>query len=287
MALVDEEALQQREDDERPGVADVDPPIDGRPADVDPDRLPGSRGSSGRTSRCACRAAKSLARSGNPSGRPARPPGGRCRVAARMAGTLSNRGRLEIVDQGFRSLPDRYLGAHAGLRRHLPDQALRSRPHLGGPLRRGTRRACARGATRRHPDVTITTDADTWIRLREGEFSGIDAFQRRLLGVRGNLDHAIAFEGMFRLPGGRPPLLRDPRGPGRPPSHLDADDGQGPGRAAAARPREHPRLAVRDGRRAQPRTTGSTRPTSRASAPPASPRSAATTPAGSRRSCSG
>jgi pimeloyl-ACP methyl ester carboxylesterase len=38
--------------------------------------------------------------------------------------------------------------------------------------------------------------------------SGIEAFERRLLTVRGNLDQAIAFEGMFRLPNGRPPLLR-------------------------------------------------------------------------------
>jgi pimeloyl-ACP methyl ester carboxylesterase len=53
----------------------------------------------------------------------------------------------------------------------------------------------------------MSTDSDTWMRLRRGEFSGIEAFQRRLLAVRGNLDHAIAFEGMFRLPGGRPPLL--------------------------------------------------------------------------------
>ncbi|MBV8432476.1 MAG: alpha/beta fold hydrolase, partial [Solirubrobacterales bacterium] len=45
------------------------------------------------------------------------------------------------------------------------------------------------------------------MRLRRGEFSGVEAFQRRLLTVRGNLDHAIAFEGMFRLVGGRPPLL--------------------------------------------------------------------------------
>ena len=55
--------------------------------------------------------------------------------------------------------------------------------------------------------MTLSTDADTWLRLRRGEFSGIDAFQRRLLAVRGNLDYAIAFEGMFRLAGGRPPLL--------------------------------------------------------------------------------
>lgn len=39
------------------------------------------------------------------------------------------------------------------------------------------------------------------------EFSGIEAFQRRLLAVRGNLEYAVAFEGMFRLPNGRPPLV--------------------------------------------------------------------------------
>jgi pimeloyl-ACP methyl ester carboxylesterase len=46
------------------------------------------------------------------------------------------------------------------------------------------------------------------MRLRTGEFSGIEAFQRRLLTVRGNLDQAVAFEGLFRLPNGRPPLLQ-------------------------------------------------------------------------------
>jgi pimeloyl-ACP methyl ester carboxylesterase len=46
------------------------------------------------------------------------------------------------------------------------------------------------------------------MRLREGEFSGVEAFQRRQLAVRGNLDYAVAFEGMFRLPNGRPPLLQ-------------------------------------------------------------------------------
>jgi pimeloyl-ACP methyl ester carboxylesterase len=54
----------------------------------------------------------------------------------------------------------------------------------------------------------MATDAETWMRLRRGEFSGVEAFQRRLLSVRGNLDYAIAFEGMFRLVGGRPPLLQ-------------------------------------------------------------------------------
>lgn len=127
-------------------------------------------------------------------------------MAARMAGTLSNRGRLEIVDQGFRSLPDRYLGAHAGFDATYQIK-LCDLGHTWEVRCDGHAARVRKGATRRNPDVTITTDADTWIRLRQGEFSGIDAFQRRLLGVRGNLDHAIAFEGMFRLPGGRPPLL--------------------------------------------------------------------------------
>ena len=127
-------------------------------------------------------------------------------MAARMARTLSNRERLEIVDEGFRSLPDRYLGTHAGFDGTYQIK-LCDLGHTWEVRCDGHAARVRKGATRRNPDVTITTDADTWIRLRQGEFSGIDAFQRRLLGVRGNLDQAIAFEGMFRLPGGRPPLL--------------------------------------------------------------------------------
>jgi pimeloyl-ACP methyl ester carboxylesterase len=123
-----------------------------------------------------------------------------------MARTLSNRGRLDIVDEGFRSLPDRYLGAHAGFDATYQIK-LCDLGHTWEVRCDGHAARVRRGATRRKPDVTITTDADTWIRLRQGEFSGIDAFQRRLLSVRGNLDHAIGFEGMFRLPGGRPPLV--------------------------------------------------------------------------------
>jgi pimeloyl-ACP methyl ester carboxylesterase len=123
-----------------------------------------------------------------------------------MARTLSNRERLEIVDEGFRSLPDRYLGTHAGFDATYQIK-LCDLGHTWEVRCDGHAARVRKGATRRNPDVTITTDADTWIRLRQGEFSGIDAFQRRLLGVRGNLDHAIGFEGMFRLPGGRPPLV--------------------------------------------------------------------------------
>jgi pimeloyl-ACP methyl ester carboxylesterase len=64
------------------------------------------------------------------------------------------------------------------------------------------------GATRRTPDVVIGTDAATWCALRQGELSGIEAFSQRRLYARGDLDLAVGFEGLFRLPSGRPPLLR-------------------------------------------------------------------------------
>jgi pimeloyl-ACP methyl ester carboxylesterase len=64
------------------------------------------------------------------------------------------------------------------------------------------------GATRRRPDVTIGTDAETWLALRQGELSGVEAFSQRRLYARGDLDLGVGFEGLFRLPNGRPPLLR-------------------------------------------------------------------------------
>src|SRR4029079_7109882 len=64
------------------------------------------------------------------------------------------------------------------------------------------------GASNRRPDVVIGTDAETWLQLREGEISGVEAFSQRRLYARGDLDLAVGFEGLFRLPSGRPPLLR-------------------------------------------------------------------------------
>jgi pimeloyl-ACP methyl ester carboxylesterase len=58
------------------------------------------------------------------------------------------------------------------------------------------------------PDTVIGTDAATWLELREGDLSGLDAFRSRRLWVRGNVDLAVAFEGFFRLPNGRLPLVR-------------------------------------------------------------------------------
>jgi hypothetical protein len=115
--------------------------------------------------------------------------------------------RLAAVDEAFASLPERFLGAGPGF-----DATYQIRLCDIGRTwevrctRHGAR--VRKGGTRRRPDVTISTSADTWMRLRQGELSGVDAFGRRLLEVGGNLDQAVAFEGMFRLPNGRPPLLQ-------------------------------------------------------------------------------
>jgi pimeloyl-ACP methyl ester carboxylesterase len=114
--------------------------------------------------------------------------------------------RLASVQEAFRTLPDRYLGAEPGFdatyQVRLGDLGhtweVRCTSH-GARVRKG--------ATRTEPDVILSCSAETWLALREGRYSGIEAFERRLLSVRGNLDYAIGFEGMFRLPGGRPPLL--------------------------------------------------------------------------------
>ncbi len=123
-----------------------------------------------------------------------------------VAGRPEHTERLRVVDEAFRSLPDRYLGADPGFDATY-QITLGDLGHTWEVRCTGRAARVRKGGTRRPPDVTMSTDSDTWMRLRRGEFSGIEAFQRRLLAVRGNLDHAIAFEGMFRLVGGRPPLL--------------------------------------------------------------------------------
>jgi pimeloyl-ACP methyl ester carboxylesterase len=111
------------------------------------------------------------------------------------------------VEEAFRTLPERYLGAAAGF-----DATYQVRLGDVGhtwEVRCTTHGARVRkGATRREPDVVIGTDSETWLRLRQGELSGIEAFGQRRLYARGNLDLAVGFEGLFRLPDSRPPLLR-------------------------------------------------------------------------------
>ena len=114
--------------------------------------------------------------------------------------------RLGRVEEAFHSLPSRYLGAEPGF-----DATFQVR--LGDIGRTWEVRARAeqcevRPSPVRDPDVVVGTDAATWLGLREGRLSGLDAFAERRLYARGDLDLALGFEGLFRLPGNRPPLLR-------------------------------------------------------------------------------
>ena len=123
------------------------------------------------------------------------------------------------------------------------------------------------GATSRRPDVVDRhRRRRPGCALRSGELSGIEAFSQRRLYARGDLDLAIGFEGLFRLPDGRPPLLRihDVHLPAAP--HLDADDGRGPDVLLLHGLGGTKSLVLRHRRRAQPRATASTRSTCPASA---------------------
>jgi len=114
--------------------------------------------------------------------------------------------RLRRVDDAFASLPGRYLGADPGFeasyRIELDDLG------LGWAVELDASSCEVTASPRRDADTVIGTDATTWLALREGSLSGLDAFRSRLLWARGNLDLAVAFEGFFRLPNGRRPLLR-------------------------------------------------------------------------------
>jgi pimeloyl-ACP methyl ester carboxylesterase len=124
-----------------------------------------------------------------------------------QAGTASlHDQRSRRVQRAFAELPGRYLGA-------APDFDATFQIRLGDVGRTWEVRAngsqCeVRPSPLRDPDVVIGTDASTWLALREGRMSGLDAFAQRRLYARGDLDLALGFEGLFRLPGGRDPLLR-------------------------------------------------------------------------------
>jgi pimeloyl-ACP methyl ester carboxylesterase len=123
-----------------------------------------------------------------------------------QAATSLREQRARRVAAAFASLPQRYLGAPDDF-----DATFQIRLGDVGrtwEVRVRADRCEVQTSPRRDPDVTIGTDASTWLALREGRISGLDAFSQRRLYARGDLDLALGFEGMFALPGGRAPLLR-------------------------------------------------------------------------------
>jgi pimeloyl-ACP methyl ester carboxylesterase len=110
------------------------------------------------------------------------------------------------VERAFATLPERYLGARPGFdalyRVALEDLGRQWEVHLTADQADVTD-----AVTRRRAHVEIDTDARTWIALRNGTLSGAEAFSQRRVRARGDLDLAVAFEGFFRRPNGRAPLL--------------------------------------------------------------------------------
>ncbi len=116
------------------------------------------------------------------------------------------RHRVRRVQKAFATLPERYLGGEEG--RDATVQIRLSDLGRTWEVEVHPDRCKVRTSPSRKPDVVIGTDAGTWLALREGRMSGLDAFQQRRLWARGDLDVAVSFEGLFRLPDDRPPLLR-------------------------------------------------------------------------------
>ena len=125
-----------------------------------------------------------------------------------MARTPPERERLDVVEQGFRSLPERYLGADPGFDAtyHIK---LCDLGHTWEVRCTQPRRARAQG---RHAPRARRDDHDRRrhvdARCARASSRGSRRSSAGCSSVRGNLDYAVAFEGMFRLPGGRPPLLQ-------------------------------------------------------------------------------
>ena len=115
--------------------------------------------------------------------------------------------RLRAVQDGFRTLPARYLGADPGFKATFRI-VLGDIGHVWEVRCDEHTARVHRGAGGRPADVVIGTDATTWLALRRGELAGTEAYGQRRLYARGNLDLAVAFEGLFSLEGGREPLLR-------------------------------------------------------------------------------
>jgi pimeloyl-ACP methyl ester carboxylesterase len=122
-------------------------------------------------------------------------------------GSVSPSDRLAAVEAAFRTLPERYLGADPGFDAtwHI---VLGDVGHTWEVRCTAHGARVRKGVSNRRPDVVIGTDAETWMALRRGDMSGIQAFGDRRLYARGNLDLAVGFEGLFRRDGGGEPLLR-------------------------------------------------------------------------------
>ncbi len=113
--------------------------------------------------------------------------------------------RSAAVLEAFRSMPERYLGAPRGF--DATYHFVLGDLGRTWEVRLTEQEARVREGVSRRPDATIGTDAQTWLDLVDGETSGIESFFARRVWARGDLDVALAYEGLFRRPDGTLPSV--------------------------------------------------------------------------------
>ena len=129
--------------------------------------------------------------------------------AALMEGSSIQEHRLRRVQEAFATLPERYLGGEEG--RNATVQIRLSDIGRTWEVEVHPERCKVRTSPSRKPDVVIGTDAGTWLALREGRLSGLDAFQQRRLWARGDLDVRGQLRGPLPAPRRPSAAAADPR----------------------------------------------------------------------------
>ena len=68
-----------------------------------------------------------------------------------------------------------------------------------------SKKGCAVESPEGDPDVSISTDPATWLRIDSGSITGLEAFAQRRLTIRGSIEKSLQFETMFdRATGAEP-----------------------------------------------------------------------------------
>ena len=210
VALVLEEALEERGDDVGPRVADVDAVVDRRPARVDAhaagvarlERLLAPRARVVQADLAGHRP-PIYARCGQ-DGWPAPGRPGPCIRSPAMPGELPHARRLADARRGLLARCPSAISAPRRASTPPTTSAWATWAARGRSAARPTGRACARAAPAASPTSSSGPTPQTWLALREGELSGVDAFWQRLLYARGDVDLAD------RLRGPVPPAQRAP-----------------------------------------------------------------------------
>ncbi|MFN2612731.1 MAG: alpha/beta fold hydrolase [Solirubrobacterales bacterium] len=111
--------------------------------------------------------------------------------------------RLRKLEESFASLPARYVGSETPLRATAEVELVDLARSWRVDLRQSECQVRELDTGNRlRADVVISTDSGTWLALRAGKLTGLEAFGERRLRMRGNLSLATAFESMFSLPDG-------------------------------------------------------------------------------------